>query len=340
MRYFVLLSGFMAAMYVHQLLQLILDAILAPVFKSHIGSVNFFGLNLMKQDGVWKSSAVKFTPIIQHTVLFNRNAPEGIRDRSRILRCITCTVELLVGIGVCTLILLYFRNRENNLFRALANGFAMGMVFFALQSIVIYTYTFMVLMKRLGGYTHKMIQRLRAGEDFAALDLKPADQLGFKKVTKAEKILYYGLYMGYLEDTDNYEAMRAPSHEIMSMILEREYIAQETLTYYYLLFFFSEVEPNRQMADIVFNKIKGVITTDTDSNAKRMMAYYAFNIYRDVAGAERFVSEGYAALGRMTGITASTGRLERKMLDRISSRIALEKANPNTQFPISDNRIM
>ena len=71
-----------------------------------------------------------------------------------------------------------------------------------------------------------------------------------------------------------------------------------------------------------------------------MMAYYAFNIYRDVAGAERFVSEGYAALGRMTGITASTGRLERKMLDRISSRIALEKANPNTQFPISDNRIM
>jgi hypothetical protein len=238
------------------------------------------------------------------------------------------------------LTLLFFRNRENNLFRALANGFAMGMVFFALQSIVIYIYTFMVLMKRLGGYTHKMIQRLRAGEDFAALDLKPADQLGFKKVTKAEKILYYGLYMGYLEDTDNYEAMRAPSHEIMSMILDREYIAQETLTYYYLLFFFSEAEPNRQMADIIFNRIKGVITTDTDSNAKRMMAYYAFNIYRDVAGAERFVSEGYAALGKMTGINASTGRLEKKMLDRISSRIALEKANPNTQFPISDNRIM
>lgn len=99
------------------------------------------------------------------------------------------------------------------------------------------------------------------------------------------------------------------------------------------------MEPNRQFADVVFNKVKGVLMTDTDTNGKRVMAYYAFDIYNDIAGAERFVSEGYAAFSKWANALATEKELEKKLLDRLSSRIAQAKTAPQP-YIVSDNRIM
>ena len=342
MRMMILLTGFIIALQVNSLLRLLIDAVIAPLFCMRVSTFSLFGLTFLKNDGRWKSSFTKLSPIIQHQVVFNMKKPaEKLNEKnSNAMSIISKLLLLAVDIGICTAILLFFRHRENNYLRALANGFAMGIVFFGLQTLAITIYTMTVLRKRLTGYMSDKMQNLRNGMPLRDLDLKPVDELGFKKVTKTERIFYYGAYMAYLAATDNYGAMHAPSHEVMNYMVEREYIHQETLTYYWLLFFFSEVEPNTQLADSIYNKIKGVITTDTDANAKRLMAYYAFNIYHDVAGAERFVTEGYAALGRMTGILSSEGELEKKLLDRINARITQEKAYPNTQFPDSENRIM
>ena len=100
------------------------------------------------------------------------------------------------------------------------------------------------------------------------------------------------------------------------------------------------MEPNRQFADVVFNKVKGILTTDTGTNGKRIMAYYAFNIYNDIAGAERFVSEGYAAFSNWPNALATEKELEKELLDRLSSRITQAKSSPQPFFNSSDNRIM
>lgn len=68
-----------------------------------------------------------------------------------------------------------------------------------------------------------------------------------------------------------------------------------------------------------------------------LLSIYAHS--NDIAGAERFLSEGYAALSEWTGTLASSAELEKKLLDRLSSRIAQAKTAPQP-YIVSDNRIM
>ena len=168
-------------------------------------------------------------------------------------------------------------------------------------------------MKRLGGYINTLLSRLRKGEDLAALNLQPVEMLPYDNPTNAEKILYYQIYMAHLAACDRYENMRGPSHQAMAYIMNHDYFSQETLAYYWLIFYFSEVEPNEENA-------KAIIRNDKDSNARRVLAYYMFNIQHNPERAEALVTEGFAALN--TSHCLPTEReLERKLLTKLNQRI-------------------
>ena len=186
MRIFILLTGFMIALHVNSLLKLLSDAVLAPIFCMRVSTFSLFGLTFLKDDGKWKSSFTKFSPLIQHQVCFNMKKPtEKLTEKnSNTMGIISKLLVLAVDIAVCIAIFMFFRHRENNYLRALANGFAMGMVYFGLQSIAITIYTLTVLRKRVTGYVSQKIQCLRNGMPIKDLDLKPVDELDFKKVTK------------------------------------------------------------------------------------------------------------------------------------------------------------
>lgn len=68
-----------------------------------------------------------------------------------------------------------------------------------------------------------------------------------------------------------------------------------------------------------------------------LLSIYAHS--NDIAGAERFVSEGYAAFSNWPNALATEKELEKKLLDRLSSRIAQAKTAPQP-YIVSDNRIM
>ncbi|WP_028519221.1 hypothetical protein [Ruminococcus flavefaciens] len=342
MKVFLFLTGCMIAIQLTSLLKLIFFIIFAPFAGMTVSRVSFLAFSLSKQDGRWGFTSTEFTPIIQSLVTYRRDLPaeKCSEKKSNIMTMAVHITVLVISAAAAVLIMLKFHSYDGPL-KWLMYGIGFGMVFMSLQSIVIFIYTMMSIMNRLGGYMSANMKRIRNGESLGSLDLRPVEQLGFKKVTDAERIFYYGLYSEYLTFIGDYDGLRAPSHEIMNLIIGRQFISQETLTYYCLLFFFSEIEPNRQFADMLFNRIKGTIINDTDPNGKRVMAYYAFNIYNDIAGAERFLSEAYAALGKWTGILASEAELEKKLLDILSDRIAQAKAAPQPQPAMNyDNRIM
>ena len=335
------LTGCMIAIQLTALLRLILYFIFAPLAGMMVCNISYLKFSLEKQDGKWVGFSREFTPVIQTSVTYNRNIPtkKWSEKKSNIMHISVHIGVLIISAAVAAFIMLIFHSKDGIL-KWFMYGIGFGMVFMSLQAVIIFIYTIQRIMKRLGGYMSANVQRIRNGESIASLNLKSVEQLGFKKVTNAEKILYYGLYFEYLTAIGDYNSLRAPSHEIMELIIGRQFFSHETLTYYCLLFYFSEFEPNRQFADMLFNRIKGTITNDTDPNGKRVMAYYAFNIYNDIAGAERFLSEGYAALDKRTGTFTSEEELEKELLDRLSSRIAQAKTAPQPFFNSRDNRIM
>ena len=342
MRPFILLTGLLLSIYAHSVISLILDALIAPVFCMRINMVSIFSLTFVKQNEKWVRTKTKSPSSIQHNIIRDsKKAPRRDLSKEVILhKIVTRFLGIIIAAGICAGIFFLFKGDLRSMAGGLALGFGVGMVINAIKSVIIALYVHLVLMKRLAGCTDRTIQRMRNGEPFEDLNLKPVEEMGFKNVTNTEKILYYSLYMSYLAAIDNTEAMRVPSHEMMNVILEREFIQQYTLSYYWLLYFFSEVEPNRQFADVVFNKVNGVLMTDTGTNGKRVMAYYAFDIYNVFAGAERFVSEGYAAFSNWPNALATEKELEKKLLDKLSSRITQAKTAPQPYYHVSDNRIM
>lgn len=319
----IFITGFLLfAVIAKEIIGLIADFILAPLFGMRVKGVSFFGLAFNLQDNKWVASKHKATALIQHDVRFDDRKPmeEYDEKKSQALQLTTTIIKLLAAAAICFACRSFFVKDKKSPLDILVISFALGMILQALTSLGIFLYTNLVLMKRLGGYINTLLSRLRKGEDLAALNLQPVEMLPYDNPTNAEKILYYQIYMAHLAACDRYEDMRGPSHQAMAYIMNHDYFSQETLAYYWLIFYFSEVEPNEENAKALLTNLGDIIRNDKDSNARRVLAYYMFNIQHNPERAEALVTEGFAALN--TSHCLPTEReLERKLLTKLNQRI-------------------
>ncbi len=319
-------TGFLLiAVLASELVGLVANLIFAPLFGMRVTTISFFGLEFTISDNKWTKTFHKLSPIIQHDVRFDSRKPvESFSDKKAdMLQLVTVIAKFTVAVLICLLFRdIFTKTGAYNMLDLLKVSFATGMVFHALFSLGIYLYTNLVLMKRLGGYINTLIKRLRQGESFASLDMKPVEELGYKNPTKTEQLLYYQIYMGYLAAVGNYDGMCEPSHQAMNFLIDREYFVQDTGSYYWLIFFFSEIEPNIPLTDMLLKRLGDVIKSDRDANAKRVLAYYFFNIRRDFISAQQMVDAGLQALNSNSGL-ATERELERQLLNELNERLQL-----------------
>jgi hypothetical protein len=332
----IFITGFLLlAVIAKEIIALIADFILAPLFGMRVKAVSFFGLAFNLQNGKWVASQHKKTALIQHEVRFDDRIPveEYSDKKSKWLQLTTTVIKILAAAAICFACRGFFSKDKKSPLDILIISFALGMVLQALTSLGIFLYTHLILMKRLGGYINTLLSRLRKGEELSSLNMQPVEMLPYENPTKTEKILYYQIYMAHLAATDNYEAMRSPSHQAMDYIMSHDYLTQETLAYYWLIFYFSEVEPDEKSAKALLEKLGDIIRNDKDPNARRVLAYYMFNIQHNAERAEALVTEGFAALN--TARCLSTEReLERKLLTKLNSRIIEHKHSLNAQTDV------
>ena len=324
----IFLIAFWLSIYAKDILLLITDIIFAPLFKMKVKTISLFGLTFFREEEKWKISFLKPEPLIQHDVRLDTRKNIESSDGNRCLRLhlVDLAVIIIAAAAVCFIFRGLFFKQGKSVFEYLAMAFACGMIFQVLWRIHVIVLTHLIFMRRMGGYIDSLLDRIRSGETFTQLDLKPRDQLGYKKISMLDKKLYYPIYMSYLAETGKTWEMHKPSGEMMENLRDKEFTVYEALTYYWLIYYFSVVSPNKANADILMEKLGNIIYDDKLANGRRVLACYTFAHEHDLERAEELVTEGFAAIE--SGNLSNAERiLERSLLTQLNTKIINAKFN-------------
>ena len=293
---------FLIAVWLKELLSMAAELVLAPHFGQRVKMLSFFGLRFeCGDDGRWEKKPFRYSQLIQTLVVpdLRHGVPENLERREKRFLLLRCSVLLLIS----TLLLILTRGSILALFERRAGypdvflaGLSLGLAFHSLYTLGIYIYVYAVMMKRLGGYTQHLLRRIRQGEPISQMELVPVDALPYKKAGKTERMLYYNIYLLWLLLRGDTAGMKAPIREMTDYYRSREYIPQDTLGYYWLIFYYARYDLNPSAAAFFYDKVRQVITADPDANAKRVLAYYAFGIERNPGKAQQLVTEGLACV--------------------------------------------
>ncbi|MBP5581046.1 MAG: hypothetical protein J6X85_04555 [Ruminococcus sp.] len=327
----IFLSGFVPAYFAKQIIMLITDLIFAPLFLMRVKTVSVFGLTFFMEEEKWKISFIKPEPMIQHEVRHDsRKVIEGSNAKNCLyLHLVQLAALIIAAAALCFVFRGLFFKSDKSVFEYLAVGSACGIIFQVLWRIHVIVCTHLIYMKRTGGYLDSLLERIRNGETFTQLDLKPLEQSGFKKITFLDRKIYYPIYMCYLAETGNTQAMHEPSAEMMEHFRDKEFTVNEVLAYYWLIYYFSAVVPNKENADILLEKLGNIIYDDNLANGKRVLAYYVFEHEHDLERAEQLVTDGFASLE--AGNFSNAERiLERSLLTQLNTLILNAKFNTYT----------
>jgi hypothetical protein len=308
---------------------LITDLIFAPLFNMRVKSVSLFGLTLHIVDEKWTFSLMKPSPSIQHKVVWDLRKPNNQyndKDSFR-LRLMELFLFIIATAAVCFIFRGMIFKAHRNIYELFALYYACGLVFQLFWRIYVLVCT-QKLLKGMGEYINSLLSRIRSGETFSQLELKPINELSFKNITFVHKQLYYPIYMGYLADTGNTRDMCAPSHEMMEHYRDKEANLYQMLSYYWLIYYYSVVEPNKVNADLLMEKIGDSIYDDKCANGKRVLACYTFAHEHDLERAEELVTEGFAAL-ESGNLSNAEKILERSLLTQLNTQIINSKFNTN-----------
>lgn len=314
----VITALFFVSIQIKQLITTAYTVFAARSFGLKCDSVSLFGLLLTKHDGKWEYVKGKPSVLCNANIqldLENRLTAEEYDRKEKIFSILQRTLLILVSAGLIFLfrgIMIKGLTLKGNLLEIFAAYTAFGLCFHSLASVGIHIYTYKVAMKRLGGYYQEKIKRIRNGEKFTSLDMKPIDQLEFKNPSKAERGMYNTLYATYLLACGRIEEMSVVAHDLTNQFIDSEYILLETGAYYFLIYYYSRFELIPHLAKHFLDKCIATISADKDSNGKRVLAYYAFGVEQDFPKARKYLNEAFSSIERFS--VGDERDLERKLL--------------------------
>ena len=297
----------------------ILYLLLAPRYGLLCTHIKAFGFQFQNENGKWTCKKDKFTPIIQHMITIDITKPisEDIENKTKHFAWITYLIRsffVLVVVFLCSDELIALISGEDaSVVKLLLGSFALGIIIKHAMDAYIIIYSNYIVKKSLGGYIDSMLNKIRQGVSFAELNLKPVAQLPYNNPSKVEKMLYYRLYIPYLIFLDDIEGLKEPIREMTDYYAVRDFILQEVLSYYWLIFYYSHYDFNPSKADMYYERVSRTLLNDKDANAKRVLAYYYYDVKKDVEKAYQYVREGLAVIDNFS-IPGSERELERKLL--------------------------
>ena len=335
----IILTGFFpAAIYTKSLIQILFTLLFAPKFDMKCTQISIFGWTFNHQNGKWlRSYKGYFVPLIQYnaTVDLNRYQVGKSEKRARnydivriALLLVISLMLLLLNLGMFKELLYFPRLHPLKLFTL---SFTVGMIYQSVSLLCIGLYTYLVMMKGLTGYIDSILNRLRSGESFEALELKHVDELPYPKANQIERMMYHNLYLMYLLATKQYSKMKPIIEEMTDYYRERAFILQDTPGYYLLVFYYSAFEPDEDMAEWFFDKVRCTLENDNDANAKRVLACYYLNIVKDYEKARQYTDEGLQTVDNYS-IAGAERDLERRLLEELHTTL-VSIGLPSTVLP-------
>lgn len=329
----VITAFFLVSVWAKTLINIVEALFLAPRYGFCCKQVSIFWWVFKKEQGKWTCNRECFSLIIQYTVSVDieKPIPEDIDKKERIYVALSKAITFLVSMIVLVLckdfVHALVRLECSNAVELFFAAFSVGMVWHSIVDVFISLYTYLVLMKRLGGYVDSLIKRLRNGETYESMNLQPVEDLPYKNPTMYEKGMYYLFYIPYLICMDRIEALKQPIKEMTDHYLAREYILQETPIYYWLIYYYSRYEVNEYYANVFCHKVSSTLEKDMDANGRRVLAYYYYGIKHDIETSRRYVEEGMSVIEKY-GLPGAERELERKLLMELDEMITAKILRP------------
>ena len=317
--YMIGITGFfLCAVWLKELIQLATAVLLAPKFGFKVNRILIFNQIFRKEDGKWTRTTGKMSRTIQclPTVDLTRKFEPGEAEKNE-RKMESLRVFVLMAIGAFLLLLCWqpfmrVLDLSGNMLDWFLSGLSLGLCWHSIVALGIRSCVYGVMMKRLPGYVQSLTNRLRAGERFGSMGLRPIEELPFKDPKPMEKMFYYCYYLSAMLETGQIGALQKPTREMTVYFRDSEYLVAHTWSYYWLVFYYSRFELNPAAATHFLNKIRPDIESDKDANAKRILAYYAFGIEQDFPKARALLSEAYAVIDKFS--SDGEQELERKLL--------------------------
>lgn len=290
---------FIIANWLKGALKLLIDLVLAPLFKHKVTMIRAFG-KTFKNDGdgfrvVNSGSAtnIQSYPFFDFDKYKNIEAEKQLRlgDQLMILAAvISLIVSLIVGVPLA----LAGRNLTNIVFVILAS-LGLGLIFHNVVSLGITIYSVYKSKTSLAGYMSSAIAKIRNGATYDMLNLEPIDKLPYKNVIKTERLLYFSFYYLYLESIEKYDEMPALARNAISELPDN-FVESYVPLFANLLDYYSHYEIDDSKAHHLYNRVGEYLVNDKDANSKRILAYYEANINKDIEKARAYANEARVAV--------------------------------------------
>ena len=320
---------FFIAIIALQIIECILDIIIAPRFGLKILTASVFGFLFIRDNGQWKISFHRLSPVCKCQIGYGLNTPipensfEREKQATYLIRALVVLISLLM--------VFFFWNGNDSLglsygewellwnLLMVRNWFVAGMLVFSVVNMGLCIYIFQISAKRMCGYVDRAIQKLRQGYSFEELNLKPMEELAFKKVTDAEKLCYYYVYVYYLLAASQMEELDKVSEEITRLLETSIYEIHYTGLYYWLVYYYSKYYVDSHRADQFLKMAWPVLSKDSDANAKRVLAQYYYGIRGDVNKAREYLMEGLACVEKFS--VGTEREMERRLLEELAEEL-------------------
>ena len=309
---------FLIAIWVRELIQLVTALLLAPRFDFKVKKFIVFNQIFTKEDDKWVRTTGKRSALIQclPTVdISKHHEPGEMEKKEKQMEFLRIFIQLVISallLFVCLKPCQRVLNQSGSFLDWFLAGLSTGLCWHSIVTLGIRIYVYGVMMKKLPGYVQTLINRLRAGERFSDMGLRPVEELPYKDPKPMEKMFYYLFYLPAMLESGQIGAMQKPIREMTAYFRDREYLVGETGNYYWLVFYYSRFELNPAAATHFLNKIRPNIEQDKDANGKRVLAYYAFGIEQDFPKARKYLDEAYAVIDKFSA--GGERELERRLL--------------------------
>lgn len=306
---------------------MLLLMIVAPMLKLKVKQIGLLGFRYEKQkDGKWESRGYK--PMIGFSAEFVYDlekckgmSPKQFRDKERNLLLIVGFMDLLIGAGVLAGCLLWSRNIGNETLSSLVRVF--GISWFIIAFCILLSSVVVLIRlnnkKSLGSHYQEAIGMVRADIPFEQMNLKSVKELNLKKVTNAERIMYFPVYFEYLDSCGMFDKMPEAVNDIESVLKPQSSTRAELFCAIMLTYYYSYHCINPELATKYYQMSGDFLAKDTDSNGMRIKGFYELYCCRNLERATECANKANEGIEKFS--IGSEREYERKCIARLFEAI-------------------
>ncbi len=301
--------------------QVLASLVLTPLFGLVCDRVSFFGLSFVKENGKWRKTKSRFSFVVQYNRVVDTTRPiPGNADiRSLLIDLMLFLVQAAITVMIffvsrCIPVSGFIPGTVN--WNLVAVDVFIVNILFSVCSLLAFLYVQIFSRKSLMGYCMYLQKRMRSGLPLDDTIMLPLEQLPYKHNDPAAKLRYYRWYFMYLLWVGRYNDLREPAYEMTLSLKYKTYMIVDTGNYYDLIYFYSRIEPDRELAVHFMNKMRSVLADDPDANAKRVIAYYAYFVEGDRQKARVFIDQAKAVVD-VFSIPGMERELERRLVSEL-----------------------